>query len=63
MKVTYEMSVSELKALLELLAELCKRNGIDEVVTRSLFRKLNERHFNQCSSSVNGEWELTGRQM
>ena len=45
MKVTYEMSVSELKALLELLAELCKRNGIDEVVTRSLFRKLNEKSF------------------
>ena len=46
MKVTYELSVSELKALLELIAELCKRNGIDEVVSRSLFRKLNEKHFN-----------------
>ena len=45
MKWTTEMSVSELKALLELLAELCKRNGIDEVVTRSLFRKMNEKHF------------------
>ncbi len=45
MKWTTEMSVSELKALLELLAELCKRNGIDECVTRSLFRKLNEKHF------------------
>lgn len=45
MKVTYEMSVSELKALLELLAEVCKRTGIDECVTRSLFKKLNERHF------------------
>lgn len=45
MKVTYEVSISELKSLIELLAELCKRNGIDEVVTRSLFRKLNEKHF------------------
>ena len=46
MKVTYDLSVSELKALLELLAEVCKRNGIDEFVTRSLFKKLNEKHFN-----------------
>ena len=44
MTFTTELSVSELKALLELLAEVCKRNGIDEVVTRSLFRKLNEKH-------------------
>ena len=43
MKVTYELSVSELKALLELISELCRRSGLDEVVTRSLFRKLNER--------------------
>ena len=45
MKVTYDLSVSELKALLELISELCKRSGLDEVVTRSLFRKLNEKHF------------------
>ena len=45
MKVTYDLSVSELKALLELIQELCKRNGIDEVVSRSIFKKLNERHF------------------
>ena len=45
MKITYELSVSELKALLELIQELCKRTGLDEVVTRSLFRKLNEKHF------------------
>lgn len=45
MKVQYELSVSELKALLELIAELCKRNGIDEVVSRSLFKKLNEKSF------------------
>ncbi len=45
MKWTTEMSVSELKALLELIQELAKRNGLDEVVTRSLFRKLNEKHF------------------
>ena len=45
MKFTTELSVSELKALLELIAELCKRSGIDEAVTRSLFRKLNEKHF------------------
>ena len=45
MKFTTELSVSELKALLELLAELCKKNGIDEFVTRSLFKKLNEKHF------------------
>lgn len=45
MKVTYDLSVSELKALLELIAELCKRNGIDEVVSRSIFKKLNEKSF------------------
>lgn len=45
MKVTYDLSVSELKALIELISELCKRSGLDEVVTRSLFRKLNEEHF------------------
>ena len=46
MRFTTEISVSELKAILELLAECCKRSGIDECVTRSLFRKLNEKHFN-----------------
>ena len=45
MKITYELSISELKELLELIQELCKRTGLDEVVTRSLFRKLNEKHF------------------
>ena len=45
MKATYEISISELKALIELIAELCKRNGIDEVVSRSIFRKLNEKSF------------------
>ena len=40
-----EISVSELKALLELIQELCRRTGLDEAVTRSLFRKLNEKHF------------------
>ena len=45
MKVTYELSISELKALLELIQELCRKTGLDEVVTRSLFRKLNEKHF------------------
>ena len=45
MKFTTEISVSELKALLELIQELCRRTGLDEAVTRSLFRKLNEKHF------------------
>ena len=45
MKVQYELSVSELKALLELIQELCRRTGIDECVSRSLFRKLNEKSF------------------
>ena len=45
MKVTYELSVSEIKALIELIAELCRRNGIDEVVSRSIFKKLNEKSF------------------
>ena len=45
MTVKYELSVSELKALLELLAEVCKRSGLDEVVTRSLFQRLNEKYF------------------
>ena len=45
MKVQYELSVSELKALIELIEELCRRTGIDETISRSLFRKLNEKHF------------------
>ena len=45
MKFTTELSVSELKALLELIQELCKRTGIDETISRSLFKKLNEKHF------------------
>ena len=45
MKVQYELSVSELKAILELIQELCRRTGIDECVSRSLFRQLNEKHF------------------
>ena len=45
MKVTYDLSVSELKALMELIQELCHRTGLDETITRSLFKKLNEKHF------------------
>ena len=45
MKVQYELSVSELKALIELIGELCKRAGLDETISRSLFRKLNEKNF------------------
>ena len=45
MKIQYELSVSELKALLELIQELCKRAGLDECVSRALFRKLNEKDF------------------
>ena len=45
MKFTTELSVSELKTLLELIQELCKRTGLDESVTRSLFKKLNEKSF------------------
>ena len=45
MKVQYELSIGELKALIELIAELCKRTGLDETISRSLFKKLNERHF------------------
>ena len=45
MKVTYELSIGEIKALIELISELCKRAGIEETLSRSIFRKLNERHF------------------
>ena len=45
MKVQYELSVSELKALLELIQELCRRTGLDETLSRALFHKLNEKHF------------------
>ena len=45
MKVTYELSISELKSLLELIQELCKRAGVDEAVSKSIFRKLNEKTF------------------
>ena len=45
MKFTTDISVSEFKALLELIQELCKRTGLDETISRSLFKKLNEKHF------------------
>ena len=45
MKVTYDLSVSEIKALIELIQELCRRAGIDEVVSRSIFKRLNEKSF------------------
>ena len=45
MKIKYEFSVSELKALLELIHELCKKNGLDEVLSRSLMRRLNDKDF------------------
>ena len=45
MKFTTDISVSEFKALLELIQELAKRSGLDECVTRAMFRRLNEKHF------------------
>ena len=42
MVIKYEISVGEIKALIELIAELCKRNGLDEALTKSLLRKYNE---------------------
>ena len=44
MVIKYNISISEIKALVELIQELCKRSGLDEAITRSLFRKLNEKH-------------------
>ena len=43
MVIKYTISVEEIKALIELIQELCHRNGIDEVVTKSIFSKFNER--------------------
>ena len=45
MVIKYELSVSELKALLELVSELCRKNGLSEAITRSLMQKLNDRDF------------------
>ena len=45
MVIKYELSISELKALLELIQTLCKKSGLDECITRALFRKLNEKSF------------------
>ena len=45
MKVQYEFSLSELKALLELIQELCRRTALDETLSRSILKKLNEKHF------------------
>ena len=42
MKVTYNLSVGEIKALLELLAEVCKRSGLDETLSKNIIRKLNK---------------------
>ena len=44
MTIKYEITINELKAILELIQELCHRNGIDEVITEALFRKFNERN-------------------
>ena len=43
MVIKYDISIKEIKALVELIQELCHRNGIDEAVTKALFRKFNER--------------------
>ena len=45
MVIKYKISISEIKALLELIQELCKRTGLDETLTKSLFQKMNERDF------------------
>ena len=45
MKATYEFSIGELKCLIELIQELARRSGLDEVVSSSLLRRLNEKHF------------------
>lgn len=45
MRFTTEISISELKALLEIIQELSKRSGLNETITKSLFRKLNEKSF------------------
>ena len=45
MKFTTDISVSEFKALLEIISERCRKTGLDESLSRSLFKKLNEKHF------------------
>ena len=45
MVIKYDISIKEIKALVELIQELCHRNGIDETLTKSLFKRLNERDF------------------
>ena len=45
MVIKYKISISEIKALVELIQELCRRSGIDETLTKSLFKRLNERDF------------------
>ena len=42
MKITYNLSVSELKALLELIQELARRSGLDEALSKNIIRKLNK---------------------
>ena len=45
MTIRYDISIGEIKALLELIQEMAKRSGLGEVLTSSLMRKLNEKHF------------------
>ena len=45
MTVKYEITIGELKALLELIQELARSSGLSEVITKSLMKKLNEKHF------------------
>ena len=45
MTIKYEISISELKSLLELIQEMARRTGINEVVIKSIFKRLNEEHF------------------
>ena len=44
MTIKYEISISELKALLELIQEMARRTGINEVIIKSIFQKINEKH-------------------
>ena len=39
-----EISVSEFKAILELLQEVCKISGVKEDLIKKVFKKMNENH-------------------
>ena len=44
MRVEYELSVNELKDILELLRDICDISGVKDGISRTVFERLHEKY-------------------